>query len=86
MDHEYICAIPDRDIPEHSRINKYTDEVLERGWKAILTVVANKKLKSGKPVVDRDYFWRVLRKHGIWSVFSHPEQIDVNYSWKWSGR
>jgi hypothetical protein len=84
MDHVCICAIPDRDIPEHSRINKHTSEVLERGWKAILSTVASKKINNGRPIVDRRYFWKVLHNHGIWSVFSHPEQIDVAYSWKWS--
>jgi glutathionylspermidine synthase len=86
MDHEFVCAIPDRDIPEYSRINKFTDEAIERGWKAIFAVIEAKTLKNGKPMVDKDHFWHILHKNGIWSLDSHPQEVDVSYSWKWSGR
>ena len=63
---QFVCAVPTGDYPEYSIINK--DEfVRERGWRAVLRIILDKSV-NGRKLVDKEHFWHVLRKNGIWNI------------------
>jgi hypothetical protein len=66
QEHELVCALPRNEVPEYTLVTP--SEIKARGWRDVFHIVRHKKTVEGKYAVHPSRFWKVLHKHGIYSL------------------